>query len=62
MLDPRFARAYAGLFFTSFLESFFHFGPEVKEATRAARHHAERGLELDSLDPFANFTMGLRIG
>ena len=58
MLDPHFARAHAGLSFTSFLEAFLHLGPHLKEATRAARHHAERGLELDSLDPFANFTMG----
>ena len=58
MLDPHFARAHAGLSFTSFLDAFLHIGPHLKEATRAARHHAERGLELDSLDPFANFTMG----
>ena len=58
VLDPHFARAHAGLSFTSFLEAFLHLGPHLKEATRAARHHAERGLELDSLDPFANFTMG----
>ena len=58
MLDPHFARAHAGLSYTSFLEAFLHLGPHLKEATRAARHHAERGLELDSLDPFANFTMG----
>ena len=58
MLDPHFARAHAGLSFTSFLEAFLHLGPHLKEATRAARHHAERGLEFDSLDPFANLTMG----
>ena len=58
MLDPHFARAHAGLSFTSFLEAFLHLGPHLKEATRAARHHAERGLELDSLHPFANLTMG----
>lgn len=57
-LDPRFARAYAGLSFTSFLEAFLHLGPDVAEARRAARRHAERALELDPLDPFANFTMG----
>lgn len=57
-LDPRLSRAHAGLSFTSFLEAFLHLGPDVKEATHAARHHAERGLELDPLDPFANFTMG----
>lgn len=57
-LDPRFARAHAGLSFTSFLEAFLQFGPNVSEARSAARRHAERALELDPLDPFANFTMG----
>lgn len=57
-LDPHFARAHAGLSFTSFLEAFLHLGPNVQGATQAARRHAERGLELDPLDPFTNFTMG----
>ena len=57
-LDPRFARAHAGLSFTSFLDAFLHLTPNVSDATRDARRHAERGLELDPLDPFANFTMG----
>ena len=57
-MDPRFARAHAGLSFTSFLDAFLHLGPDVGAATQAARRHAERGLELDPLDPFANFTMG----
>ena len=57
-LDPRFARAHAGLSFSSFLDAFLHLTPDVAAATRAARRHAERGLELDPLDPFANFTMG----
>lgn len=57
-MDPRFARAHAGLSFTSFLDAFLHLTPDAGAATRAARHHAERGLELDPLDPFANFTMG----
>ena len=57
-MDPRFARAHAGLSFTSFLEAFLHLDPDVTSAARAARRHAERGIELDPLDPFANFTMG----
>lgn len=57
-LDAGFARAHAGLSFTSFLEAFLHIGPNVRAASRAARHHAARGLELDPLDPFVNFTMG----
>lgn len=56
--DPRFARAEAGLSFTSFLESFLRIGPDPGAATIAARRHAERSLELDPLDPFASFTMG----
>ncbi len=51
-------RAHAGLSFTSFLEAFLHIGPNGSAATRAARRHAERGLELDPMDPFVNFTMG----
>lgn len=57
-MDPRFARAYAGLSFTSFLDAFLHLSPDVSAATQSARCYAERGLELDPLDPFANFTMG----
>jgi len=57
-LDPRFARAHAGLSFTSFLDAFLHLSPDVRAATLAARRHAERGLDLDPLDPFTNFTMG----
>lgn len=57
-LDPRFARAHAGLSFTSFLDAFLHLTPDAGAATLAARRHAERGLELDPLDPFTNFTMG----
>lgn len=57
-MDPRFARAYAGLSFTSFLDAFLHLSPDVTAATEAARRYAERGVELDPLDPFASFTMG----
>lgn len=56
--DPQFARAHAGLSFTSFLEAFLRLGPDPATAAQAARCHAERSLELDALDPFANFTMG----
>jgi TolB-like protein len=56
--DPQFARAHAGLSFTSFLDAFLRLTPDPASAARNARRHAERGLELDALDPFANFTMG----
>ncbi|MEQ8366130.1 MAG: winged helix-turn-helix domain-containing protein [Roseicyclus sp.] len=57
-LDPRFARAHAGLSFTRFIDAFLHLGPDDREAATAARHHAERGLELDPIDPFTHYTMG----
>jgi TolB-like protein len=56
--EPQFARAHAGLSFTSFLTAFLRLGNDTAAATLASRQHAERALELDSLDPFANFTMG----
>ncbi len=56
--DPQFARAHAGLSFTSFLDAFLRLTPDTSSAVRSARLHAERSLELDALDPFANFTMG----
>ena len=56
--DPQLARAHAGLSFTSFLEAFLRMTPDPALAARDARRHAERGLEVDPLDPFANFTMG----
>ena len=56
-MDTRFARAYAGLSFTSFLDAFLHLSSDVTAATEAARRYAERGVELDPLDPFASFNM-----
>ncbi|RST86098.1 transcriptional regulator [Aquibium carbonis] len=58
MADPQLARAHVGLSFTSFLEAFLRLTPDPELSAREARRHAERGLELDPLDPFANFTMG----
>ena len=57
-LDPQFARAHAGLSFTRFIDAFLHLGPDCQEAAKAARCHAERGLELDPIDPFTHYTMG----
>lgn len=56
--DPQFARAHAGLSFTSFLDAFLRQVPDTTSAATNARRHAERSMELDALDPFANFTMG----
>ena len=57
-LDPTFARAYAGLSFVHFQSAFMHYTDDIAGAISQARGFAERGLELDPLDPFVNFTMG----
>jgi TolB-like protein len=57
-LDPGFARAYAGLSFIHFQTAFMRYTDDIVGETGRARRFAERGLELDPLDPFVNFTMG----
>jgi TolB-like protein len=57
-MDPTFARAYAGLSFVHFQNAFLHYTDDIAGDISAARRFAERGLELDPLDPFVNFTMG----
>jgi len=57
-MDPTFARAHAGLSFVHFQSAFMHYTNDIAGAIGQARRFAERGLELDPLDPFVNFTMG----
>jgi TolB-like protein/DNA-binding winged helix-turn-helix (wHTH) protein len=57
-LDPFFARAHAGLSFIHFQTAFMRYTDDVVDETGLARRYAERGLELDPLDPFVNFAMG----
>lgn len=57
-LDPTFARANAGLSFVHFQSAFMHYADDIAAAIGEARRFAERGIELDPLDPFVNFTMG----
>jgi tetratricopeptide (TPR) repeat protein len=57
-LDPCFARAHAGLSFVHFQAAFMHYVEDRSGAVESARRFAQRGLELDALDPFVNFTMG----
>ena len=57
-LAPGFARAHAGLSFTHFQKAFMGYVPDRQGEIDRARRTAERGLELDPLDPFANLTMG----
>jgi TolB-like protein len=56
-MEPEFARAYAGLSFTHFQNSFLrHSG--AADSTKLARHYANLCLERDPLDPFGHLTMG----
>jgi TolB-like protein len=57
-IDPLFARAHAGLSFIHFQTAFMGYTDDIVGQTNQARRFAERGLELDPLDPFVNFTMG----
>ncbi|MDH5177366.1 MAG: winged helix-turn-helix domain-containing protein [Gammaproteobacteria bacterium] len=56
--DPGFARAHAGLSFVHFQTAFMRHTDDVAGESALARRYAERGLELDPIDPFVNFTMG----
>lgn len=57
-LEPTFARAHAASSFVHFQSAFMHYTNDLAGAVGQARRCAERGLELDPLDPFVNFTMG----
>jgi len=57
-LDPGFARAHAGLSFVHFQTAFLHQTDDLPGELELARGCAQRGLDLDPLDPFVNFTMG----
>ncbi len=56
--DPGFARAHAGLSFVHFQTAFMRHSEDLAGEATLARRFAERGFELDALDPFVNFTMG----
>lgn len=56
--DPGFARAHAGLSFVHFQTAFLRHTEDIPGEIALARRYAERGVELDPLDPFVNFTMG----
>lgn len=56
--DPNFARAHAGLSFTAFQTAFLRYDGQQDAALTETREFAERAVELDPLDPFANFNMG----
>jgi TolB-like protein len=56
--DRGFARAHAGLSFVHFQNAFLKYTPDLPAEILSARRFAEHSVALDSLDPFANLTMG----
>jgi TolB-like protein/Tfp pilus assembly protein PilF len=56
--DPGFARAHAGLSFVHFQTAFMGHTDDLAGERALSRSYAQRGLDLDPLDPFVNFTMG----
>lgn len=58
-LEPRFARAHAGLSAAEFQNAFnLYTGVDRALAVKNAVESAERSIDLDRLDPLANFVMG----
>lgn len=60
-LDPGFASAYAARSFASFQDVIMGYDPDRAAALAQAQAEAERSVELDPLDPYANMAMG-RLG
>ncbi|MEO1143554.1 MAG: transcriptional regulator, partial [Pseudomonadota bacterium] len=56
--DKNFCRAYAGLSYTNFQKVFQLYTPDAAHHRELARRHAEKSLELDPMDPFANLVKG----
>jgi TolB-like protein len=56
--DAAFARAHAGLSFVHFQTAFLRQTDDIPGAIRLARDCAQRGVDIDPLDPFVNFVMG----
>ncbi len=57
-LDPKFARAHAGLSFTRFQDAFAHYDGDREAALTQAKAHAAKAMEADSFDPFSNYVWG----
>lgn len=57
-LDPSFAAAHAAQSFTSYQDAAMGFTADRAAAVLDARVSAQRSVELDPLDPSANFAMG----
>ncbi len=57
-LDPGFSTAFAARAFASFQDAMMGYVPDRHAALAAVRFAAERSIEVDPLDPYANAAMG----
>ncbi|MEX0276184.1 MAG: winged helix-turn-helix domain-containing tetratricopeptide repeat protein [Ruegeria sp.] len=57
-LDPKLARAHAGMAFVRFQNAFMRYATDISTEANNARRFAEQSLALQPRDPFANFMMG----
>jgi len=57
-MEADFARAHAALSSTEYYNARTHYTDDYAACAARCRRHAEKSLELDPLDPFANYAMG----
>ncbi|MEL6860908.1 MAG: winged helix-turn-helix domain-containing protein [Pseudomonadota bacterium] len=57
-LEPDLARAHAALSSTEYYNARTHYTDDYAACVKRCRDHAEKSLEIDGLDPYANYAMG----
>ena len=57
-IDPRFARAHAGISFTHYSRAFLHTVPDVDHEIREALQAARRAVDLDGRDAMGHWSLG----
>lgn len=57
-LEPELARAHAALSSTEYYNARTHYTSDYAACVQRCRAHAEKSLEIDGYDPYANYAMG----
>jgi TolB-like protein/DNA-binding SARP family transcriptional activator len=57
-IDPRFARAHAGISFTHYSRAFLHAVPDVEHEIRESLQAARRAVDLDGRDAMGHWSLG----
>jgi len=57
-LEPDLARAHAALSSTEYYNARTHYTDDYAACVERCRAHAEKSLEIDAFDPYANYAMG----